>query len=529
MLRKFFTTAILAFLLLPLAVSGEYTLPDENGIQMLTNYFDLLTSGNFESAGYMWSGADQERSSRFGIEYTGIPVRVDCTSPIVRDIDGMRGHLNPPVKQAQELETGKYFRLDFSNLVGGRLVKYSYYTEKMGDNFWLIYPQDFYGKDWPVEETKYFRIHVSPERKPFLNAVLTDEADRSVEQLADSLGLTKADLQEIELKKIEYFYCPSDSSVLQITGASTKGMFDEASNDIISSEFPHTHELVHLLVNMKLRALPIATLPILREGLAVRYGGRWGKRASALMDLGSFLIREKVIEIDSILTSKGFQSNDGSDIAYPVAGVFVSYLLERLGPDKFYQLYLSLSADPVVLDTMNHVQLKLAFSQALGKPDWQAVMSDFDTYISHTLPSFGVALPGLPGSCKTIIKDSLVVVSQDKNWLAFEFHSDTSKPPQGNFLFGTDPKLQGHQSFLFAEQYGNQVPYQGYRYGVRFDSNEVGLYDYGTNELVAKYIWGITPSDKYYDSTAQVVRIRFKRSALHDVVMKDNDYRMLPM
>ncbi|HVP06932.1 MAG TPA: hypothetical protein VMS71_03745 [Candidatus Acidoferrum sp.] len=510
-------------------ISARAQAYDENGIQTLTDYFDLLASGNFESAGYMWSQAAQDRSARFGIEYENIPLRVDCTSPIVRNLDLMRNYLKPPVKQAQNLEPKDYFRLDFSNLVKGRLVQHSYYVQRVGNTFWLIYPQDYFARTWPVQETKYFRIHVHPDRREYINSCLTEEADRSVERLSDSLGLTNEDLSLLAAKKIEYFYCPTDSSVLDITGTSTKGEFDEASNDIISSEFPHAHELAHLLVNLKLKQLPLSTLPLLREGLAVRYGGRWGKRASALMDLGSFLIKEKVVDVDSILTAPGFQSGAMTDIAYPVAGVFVSYLLQRMGQEKFYQLYRDLSADPAVLDTMNHIQLKRAFAQAVGVADWTALLSDLDGFITRSMPMTASAEPGVSESGKTILKVSKITIVQDKEWLSFKFEGNAETPVEGNLLFGSDPRLKGQASYLFKEQYGNLQQFDGYRYGVRFDTNEAGLYDYGTNELVAKYIWGVTPSEKYFNATDHTVSIRFKRILLEKVVPKDDDYKLLPM
>jgi hypothetical protein len=50
---------------------------------------------------------------------------------------------------------------------------------------------------------------------------------------------------------------------------------------------------------------------------------------------------------------------------------------------------------------------------------------------------------------------------------------------------------------------------QGYRFAVRFDRNEVGLYDYATSHMLAKYIWGISPSTDYYDEADNIVRFRF--------------------
>jgi len=68
---------------------------------------------------------------------------------------------------------------------------------------------------------------------------------------------------------------------------------------------------------------------------------------------------------------------------------------------------------------------------------------------------------------------------------------------------------------LFAKQYSGGSVFEGYRYGIRYDQNEVGLYDYATGQLLAKYIWGITPSDEYFDEPNNRVMVKF-RSALID-------------
>ncbi|MBU0983338.1 MAG: hypothetical protein KKA42_05680, partial [candidate division Zixibacteria bacterium] len=74
--------------------------------------------------------------------------------------------------------------------------------------------------------------------------------------------------------------------------------------------------------------------------------------------------------------------------------------------------------------------------------------------------------------------------------------------------------LTGQQSSLFKEQTSNGAVPEGYRYGVQFDQNEAGLYDYATNQLLAKYIWGITPSPDYFDAEKGTVRICFKKDIL---------------
>ena len=56
-------------------------------VEALAQYFDLLVTGNLESASGLWTKAAIERSSRFGIEYSDIPLKIDCASPLVRNLE----------------------------------------------------------------------------------------------------------------------------------------------------------------------------------------------------------------------------------------------------------------------------------------------------------------------------------------------------------------------------------------------------------------------------------------------------------
>ena len=63
---------------------------------------------------------------------------------------------------------------------------------------------------------------------------------------------------------------------------------------------------------------------------------------------------------------------------------------------------------------------------------------------------------------------------------------------------------------------------------MRFDRNEAGLYDYATNQLVAKYIWGITPSEEYFNAEQHTISIKFRKSLLNERLPGEEDYRLLP-
>lgn len=487
---------------------------DATGLLTIAKYFELLTTGNYEIASDMWTPESLERSSRFGIRYLNIPLKADCASPIVRDLSLFDAQMRAPIKNYKALGERGWTRLEFSQLTGSRNIEHDYYAQKRGDWFWLGYPQDYYGGDWPVVESRYFRIHVHPEVQRFINDVVLDKADEYVKNLAETLGIDGDMLKVIKRGKIEYFFCKNNSLIKRVSGGRAEGTLDLGSNDIISTSFPHFHEIAHLMVNIRLQELPLFTLPLMREGTAVRFGGRWGRNAAALIDLGIFLHREELVMLDSILTSKGFESESGADIVYPVAGLFNAFLMDNMTIERYLELYLALSGSMTEVSAMSAVEIQNVIIGATGHPAWIALKTDFDSYLKDYVVNTSVALPGSIEGGKIILKGEDFLVKEKDEWLAFEFDASSesnSGKPTGNLLFAQLDDLEGQTSALFFQQYGDSVAYHGFRFGVRFDPNEAGLYDYATNQLLAKYIWGISPSGDYYDADRQRVCIKFRK------------------
>ena len=499
-------------------------------LPVITEYFELVASGAYDIAGDMWTPEALERSHRFGITYTGIVLKQDCNSPVIRNLDRYRDGIVSPIRKYEDLEENRWYRLEFSDIYGSSVQSHSYYAQRRGDWFWLSYAEDFYGAGWPITESRYFRVHTDPGVGDYLNAVVLEEADRFVERTAARLGMSDQRLADIADKKIEYYYCSSDSVVQKLSGFLVKGTLDLASNDIISADFPHFHELSHLLVNIHLKELPLYVLPLVREGTAVYLGGRWGKHPAALLDLAIFLYREGLIEFDSTLTMNSFLDEAGADIVYPVTGVFSGFLIEELGMKKYLDLYLRLSGTFDEVNNLSAAEVGQIIADAAGRTDWASLKDDFGAYLDSHRAAMTMAQPGGDTSGKELISEDRGVVRDQSGWLAFQFKGTGHESSmQGNLVFGKKDELVGLRSSLFDSQYEGNLPFEGYRYGIRYDQNEVGLYDYATNRLMAKYIWGITPSDEYFDAEARTVRVRFRKDLLEGPPPGSGDYKLLPM
>ena len=72
---------------------------------------------------------------------------------------------------------------------------------------------------------------------------------------------------------------------------------------------------------------------------------------------------------------------------------------------------------------------------------------------------------------------------------------------------------KNYQSGLFAEHLPN-TRYDSEIYGIQFSANEAGLYNYYTDNLVAKYISSFSPSDEYWNLEERIMRFQLEKSVL---------------
>ena len=513
------------FLILTGSPANGQEEPHASSAPMLGSYFDMIVSGNYESAGFFWNRAAQDRSSKFGIQYENVPLKIDCTSPVVNNLSVMKDYLQPPVKRVEDLFNGKYQKLFYSAVVQGENIEHIYFAQYDGKYFWLTYPQDIYGAGWTIKESEYFRVHIHPDVEKYCTGLMFEEADRFVAQMGDSLGLTTYDMRHLQSAKIDFYYCSSDEIVAQMTGQRTRGVYDKSSSDIISSFFPHHHEVVHLLVDYRLRNLPLFGHPLLEEGLAVHYGGRWGKSTQSLMPLGIYLYNQGLVSLDTLIGYKSFKNNAEADIAYPLAALFNRFMLEKIDKEKYFALYRKLSGSYQELSTLPDDSVKLWVSSALSFGDWDKLTSAFNEFLKTYKTNDYVIVPGNSGNGENLISEKGFVVKNNGDWLEFEFDAGTET--KGNLLFGQIDTSQAAVSAMFTEQYREEIPFEGHRYGVRFDANEAGLYDYGTNMLLAKYIAGVDPSDAYINQQNHKVAFRIKKNLTNGVLPSETGYKFL--
>jgi len=198
-----------------------------------------------------------------------------------------------------------------------------------------------------------------------------------------------------------------------------------------------------------------------------------------------------------------------------------------MGIDDYLKLYRQLSGSFEPVYTMSIDDVKAVITKQTGHDDWPSFLAEFDKYLVNVILENKAMLPGIIGGGKSLIETQDLKVTEKDDWINFEFSFMAGTDLSGNLLFGYNELLDSSLSSLFDEQYKGEQPMNGFRYGIKFDGNEAGLYDYATDHLMTKYIWGIEPSDEYHNKVENVIAFRIRSNLLDVKALKDGPTRYL--
>jgi len=502
----------MTFILILLAAVFSLTLAlnaaiDQDAMELMNYYYDLVLSGNYESARGMWDPSANFRAGRLGIEYEGIPLKVDCTSPIINSGDRISLDRFPGLKGRANLDNN-VFRLTFGAFVDNREIKHDYYARLLGQDYWLFYPQDVFCKGWPEFESKYFRFYINPDRVDYFNRPGADELDLFVERVAGQIKIPKDRLKLLEQQKIDYYLCGTEAELTKITSIEGSGYFDPSADAIFSIDFPSFNLAAKQLINFRLQKLPLFPIPMMEEGFSIYLGGRWQRSPAVITDFGRYIISNDLTEIDSVLVTREFDEMILADITYPVDACLVDYFIERLGMERFLGLYLGLSGNALYRDTVTADYVKRVIADSLGT-DWAGVTGGFLAFLENRPDRGGVIYPGQKINEKILLVLDQMMLYGSKNWFQVKFFVPDSMTSSFHYLFGKDEGLANKRSRLFNEQYKGRRGLESYRYGLMVDKNEIGFYDYAANQLKGKYVYSFSPDPEYYDQDKKVITAYF--------------------
>lgn len=485
---------------------------------MLKEYLELIEQGNLESAEQYWLPSARQRAARLGITYEGIPIKADLNSPVMKS-----AKMNPNIelKIGVRRENG-FFTLGVLAGRGGEPVKYQYHAVERDGYVWLTFAQDYVAYDWREVESKFFRFHISPFRSRYFNKIAVASLDRFVDSIGRELGINRARMKQLAREKFDYYFCADDVELKRITGVEVRGIHDLASDAIITSVFPHYHEVAHALVSYRLQNLPLTTLPFLREGLATYLGGRANRSPASLLGMAAYLFRHEVVSVDSLLELIAFHADHDASIAYSGSALFINSLVDRFGFDRVLDLYLGLSGDFVKTAAIRSEDVRREARKHFSV-NWGELLANFkENYVSGDFSQTddyqrirpetewpeNQGRPGRRGPQETSVSLPGAEISIIGQRIFVRGLSNGSETPKGTVFLGSGRDMELLASDLFEEQF-EERPFPGRRFAIRFDQYEAGLYDYATSTLVAKYISSFDPGSAYFNAEDTTVSFSF--------------------
>jgi len=415
----------------------------------------LITNNDLEN---FVDQSELEISSRLGIEYEGVDnkflISYDIEDSIKNsikrneldyaiDIVNLEGNYSKIVLSVQELDYQKQF----------------YFK---GQKY--ISPISYYTRNWKRLESKHFRFLISDTT--LFNSYCINNLEDYLLKIDDLLNFGDRRLKELEAHKIYYLLCKDEEEIELLTGFHTRGMYNVAYDFIITTFNSHYHELLHLLINFKLQSLPLYTHPFFQEGFAVAYGGRGGKEPDAILSLGLFLYNSKMLDYSSLLSGRDFYQVNVS-LTYPLSGLYHKFLVEQIGIEKYLELYQKYSGTPDEVEKM-----RIDVNELPDRATWHEFIDDYSQ-------KKAIDFHNSDTQTQLIYDGASARISEDVQNYYFNLR-DT-------LLIGADANYKGYHSKKFHEVFKNRK-YQGEKYLIVANANEISIYNLFTNNLIANYV-----------------------------------------
>ncbi|MBD3217368.1 MAG: hypothetical protein GF310_03765, partial [candidate division Zixibacteria bacterium] len=513
-MRLFFLTLVSFLLSHHAAVNAaDYDTPEK----LMEAYTKAVENQDWKIAEECWHRDEIEKSNRLGINYKNTPAKFDCSSPLIT--------LSPEISEGWiqvelgESEIGSDFaKTDVYLMTGDDSISVRYYMIKDNEHWYLISPMTALASDWHTKQSRYTNIICSDES--MVNDYAVEALDNYIEFITGYFEIDSLKQNRLHQSKINYYLC-TRNDFMDMTGYDAHGLAYLSMDAIVTRHLPHPHELTHLLINYALDSVPLYTLPLVQEGLACVCGGRWGKSPEVINQLGSVILENGFCRLDDILTQYSFNIKVGMpDITYPVSSLFVGFLIDRIGMPEFEELYLALSGSSEYVRTLSKEKV-VSIMENYCDSDFESVKAEFLEYAGQ-FKDGGILVKANQSNSHLIqsIESDSVGVNISESEGSYDFLIKASGDSfSGVILFSDDSGdlPEDYRSWMF-EEHLPEGEYDGACYGVKYDMNECGFYDYRTNTLKAKFVSTFFPQKVYFDTVNKTVRFSLKKSLLPESI-----------
>jgi len=401
-------------------------------------------------------------SNRLGIKYEGIKhkflISYEIPQQIIENIREGNAKYALNIEKIDE----EYSILHF--------ITENYETKYYFKNNFLISPPYFYYNNWKKIETEHFVFYVSEQN--YFNQYSIDQLENFVKNIFSILKYTKEEIAVLKKEKLIYILCQDEDEIEKLTGYKARGLGNLAYDYLITTYNCHYHEVLHILINLKLKKLPLYTHPFFQEGFAVAFGGRGGYEPGIILNLGKFLEQSDFLKFNQLFSTEEYKTFDVS-MSYPLSGLYNSFLINDTGIDEYLKLYLEYSSKDVTGSLINKSKLP---------PELKWI--DFVNEYSNKEE---IKIDFADEKFQTLIEDSSYMLKANgKNYLV---------ETKGNILISTQEKSDKYVSKIFNEFYPDRN-YNNEKYLIRIDDSEVAVYNLFTNNLIANYVSGFSTDMK---------------------------------
>ena len=456
-LQMRFIPFLILFLLINGFPSKAQSLPDSTAREFINSL--LVNRNNLDE---FVLPEELSLSGRLGISYKGI----DKKYLISNDIDSaarvkfIRNKFTFTYSIERLAKNYSYLKVEIPSL---NLMREYFFK-----GHYLVSKPYYYSRNWEIINSKYFVFHIS--NKSQFNCYAIEKLDSFITRIAHLLKYNDERISRLKQNKINYFLCKDENEIKQLTGFNARGLYYIPYDYIITTYTCHYHELLHLLMNYKLNNLYLYTLPFLQEGFAVAFGGRGGKEPDVILDMGLFLVKSGFLDYNSLLSKQQFYQSDIS-MSYPVSGMYNKFLIDEAGIDKYLELYQKYSAseDNIEILTIDSAELP-PYNR------WQ-------NYVNAYYDSSIIISQANTEEYKVVAeKSNKYKISSNDGYYLFQIKDTLLLQPEYPLKF---------KSKLFGEILPNRN-YKWEKYAVIADSNEISVYNFYSNNLIAKYVRGFS-------------------------------------
>lgn len=483
---------------------------------IMDNYIRYLIDGDYKSAESLWHPQYIETCYRLGITYADTPFKFDCVSPLLENIDLIRSGS----ATWQAVSTGldpNHQKVVVRITSGSNTVSCDYYFAEDSTGTFMIPRFWMYLNNFDLVETKYFNVYYRSREQ--LNDFAIYDLDRFVETVAETFDVSPKKLLELSHERMEYFLLDSESEVAELLGFPSQGTYYTPCDVIISRRIPDYHEVAMFLLDYMQPEHGLYVEPFISRGIACYLGGRFGQTKDVMWQVANFTLQNDIFELSDILTFDGFRNKIGNiDFSFPLSLGLVSALEKRIGMSGVLGLFADLSGtvDDVNNWSAEDVESKLTKSVNMS---WDQIVAATRAEVADD--PFPNLKPGITSDTGIVAfesgtSDYHIRITLDDGWYNVVVTPFlVGSIPEGSIVLSgyTGNQMVSFKSFLWNDQF----PDKGYSseiYAIRFNGQEVGVYDYLINELIAKYVASF---DKDSDLVGDgCIKFRLRENTLRD-------------